>query len=78
MVKMTAKLMRKNVHEIDLLVSLPFDQVVKHVSGVLGKAGRPVETVPGFGGGPNGSRCRRRRCRRTEPRSGYRASVEGR
>ncbi|MFC8536740.1 hypothetical protein ACFUJY_22800 [Streptomyces sp. NPDC057249] len=50
LVKMTAKLMRKNVHEIDLLVPLPFDQVVKHVSGVLGKAGRPVDTVPAGSG----------------------------
>ncbi|WP_405898957.1 hypothetical protein OG242_16900 [Streptomyces sp. NBC_00727] len=46
LVRMMAGLMRKNVHEIDLLVPLPFDNVVKHVSGVLGKAGRVVETVP--------------------------------
>ncbi|MFB9514554.1 hypothetical protein ACFFT8_14950, partial [Streptomyces purpureus] len=46
LVRMVAKLMRKNVHEIDLLVPLPFDDVVKRVSRVLGKAGHAVETVP--------------------------------
>lgn len=46
MVRVMAKLMRKNVHEIDLLVPLPFDDVVKRVSSVLGKAGRAVETMP--------------------------------
>jgi hypothetical protein len=43
---MVAKRMRKDVHEIDLLVPLPFDDAVKRVSGVLGRAGRAVETVP--------------------------------
>lgn len=46
MVRVVAKLMRKNVHEIDLLVPLPFDDVVERVSTVLGKAGHAVETVP--------------------------------
>ncbi|MFJ7779230.1 hypothetical protein [Streptomyces yangpuensis] len=45
LVRVVAKLMRKNVHEVDLLVPLPFDDAVKRVSGVLGKAGRAVETV---------------------------------
>ncbi|MCZ7456507.1 hypothetical protein [Streptomyces sp. WMMC940] len=46
LVRVVANLMRKNVHEIDLLVPLPFDDVVKRVSGVLGRAGRAVGTVP--------------------------------
>lgn len=46
MVRVVAKLMRKNVHEIDLLVPLPFDDVVKRVASVLGMAGRAVETEP--------------------------------
>ncbi|MFB9462748.1 hypothetical protein [Streptomyces cinereospinus] len=45
LVRVVAKLMRKDVHEIDLLVPLPFDDAVKRVSGVLGGAGRAVETV---------------------------------
>ncbi|MER6476912.1 hypothetical protein ACFFSH_34125 [Streptomyces filamentosus] len=46
LVQVVAKLMKKNVHEVDLLVPLPFDDAVKRVSGVLGRAGRVVETVP--------------------------------
>ncbi|MFE4693335.1 hypothetical protein ACFRH6_25230 [Streptomyces sp. NPDC056749] len=46
LVRVVAKLMRKNVHEIDLLVPLPFADAVKRVSGVLARAGRIVETVP--------------------------------
>ena len=46
LVRVVAKLMRKNVHEIDLLVPLPFDDVVKRVSSVLGRAGHAAETVP--------------------------------
>ncbi|WP_171139568.1 hypothetical protein [Streptomyces sp. S3(2020)] len=37
-----AKLMKKNVHEIDLVVPLPFDEAVKHVGRVLGGAGPTV------------------------------------
>lgn len=44
LVRVVAKLMRKNVHEIDLLVPLPFDDAVKRVSRVFGRAGRVVET----------------------------------
>ncbi|WP_424922435.1 hypothetical protein [Streptomyces sp. wa53] len=46
LVRVVAKLMRKNVHEIDLLVPLPFDDAVKRVSGVLARAGHAIETVP--------------------------------
>ncbi|MFI7345860.1 hypothetical protein ACIBSR_06260 [Streptomyces sp. NPDC049936] len=46
LVRVMAKLMRKNVHEVDLLFPLPFDDAVKCVSDVLGKAGRAAETVP--------------------------------
>ncbi|MGW3291625.1 hypothetical protein ACWDR3_44075 [Streptomyces sp. NPDC001002] len=46
LVRVVAKLMSKNVHEIDLLVPLPFDDVVRRVSGVLRGAGHAVETVP--------------------------------
>ncbi|WP_267077734.1 hypothetical protein [Streptomyces sp. NBC_00059] len=46
LVRVVAKLMRKEVHEVDLLLPLPFGDAVKRVSGVLGRAGRVVETVP--------------------------------
>lgn len=46
LVRVVAKLMRKNVHEVDLLVPLPFDDAVKRVSGVLGRAGHVIETLP--------------------------------
>ncbi|MFG2129028.1 hypothetical protein ACGFNV_14685 [Streptomyces sp. NPDC048751] len=46
LVRAVAKLMTKNVHEIDLLVPLPFEDAVKRVSSVLGRAGRAVETGP--------------------------------
>ncbi|RNL72694.1 hypothetical protein EBF04_20270 [Streptomyces sp. I6] len=46
LVRMAAKLMRKDVHEVGLRVPLPFDEVVQRVSGVLGRAGRAVGTVP--------------------------------
>ncbi|MFI8323830.1 hypothetical protein [Streptomyces sp. NPDC085529] len=46
LVRVVAKLMRKNVHEVDLLVPLPFDDALKRVSGVLRRAGRAVEAVP--------------------------------
>lgn len=45
LVRVVAKLMKKNVHEIDLVAPLPFDAVVKRVSDVLGSAGRAVETA---------------------------------
>ncbi|QWB27164.1 hypothetical protein KJK29_33735 [Streptomyces koelreuteriae] len=45
LVRVVAKLMRKDVHEIDLLVPLPFDDAVERVSGVLNGAGRAVETL---------------------------------
>ncbi|MEU2539564.1 hypothetical protein [Streptomyces iakyrus] len=49
--RFVAKLMRKNVHEIDLVVALPFDDTVEHVAHVLGRAGRRVDAVsePGEG-----------------------------
>ncbi|MDH6605116.1 hypothetical protein M2164_000751 [Streptomyces sp. SAI-208] len=45
LVRVVAKLLRKDVHEIDLVAPLPFDAVVKRVSHVLGSAGRAVETA---------------------------------
>ncbi|MGW1209002.1 hypothetical protein ACWD5F_05140 [Streptomyces sp. NPDC002499] len=45
LVRVVAKMMGKNVHEIDLLVPLPFDDAVRRVSGVLRGAGRAVATV---------------------------------
>lgn len=48
--RFVAKLMRKNVHEIDLVIPLPFDDAVKHVVKVLGRAGRavgPMHVEPG-------------------------------
>ncbi|MFB6848166.1 hypothetical protein ACFCXS_25415 [Streptomyces sp. NPDC056373] len=44
--RFVAKLMRKNVREIDLVVALPFDDAVEHVASVLGRAGRTVGPVP--------------------------------
>jgi DNA-directed RNA polymerase specialized sigma24 family protein len=40
--RFVAKLMRKNVHEIDLVVALPFEDAVEHVAHVLDRAGRTV------------------------------------
>ncbi|WP_046259700.1 hypothetical protein [Streptomyces sp. WM6386] len=37
-----AKLMRKNVDEIDLVVPLPFGDAVERVVAVLGEGGQPV------------------------------------
>ncbi|MFD9023240.1 hypothetical protein [Streptomyces parvulus] len=52
LVRAVGRLMRKNVHEIDLHVPLPFGEAVKHVSAVLGRAGRGIDAVPaGSGGG---------------------------
>ncbi|MGK3944545.1 hypothetical protein ABK046_39740 [Streptomyces caeruleatus] len=45
LVRVVANLMRKNVHEIDLVAALPFEAVVKLVSAVLGSAGRAVDSV---------------------------------
>ncbi|MGW2276564.1 hypothetical protein [Streptomyces sp. NPDC001770] len=38
-----AKLMKKTVQELDLVVELPFDDAVRHVTGVLEEAGTPSE-----------------------------------
>ncbi|WP_239085264.1 hypothetical protein [Streptomyces halstedii] len=46
---LAAKLMRKNAHEIDLVITLPFDDAVKRVVGVL--EGRPVGPLPVQPGG---------------------------
>ncbi len=40
--RLVAKLMRKNVHEIELVVALPFEDTVERVAHVLGRAGRRV------------------------------------
>lgn len=39
---LVAKLMKKNVHEIDLAIPLPFDDAVQRVVSVLGGAGPTV------------------------------------
>jgi hypothetical protein len=39
---LVAKLMKKNVHEIDLAIPLPFDDAVQRVVSVLGGAGSTV------------------------------------
>ncbi|MGW2841436.1 hypothetical protein ACWCWD_27015 [Streptomyces sp. NPDC001493] len=44
-----AKLLRKTVRELDLVVELPFDDAVRHVTGVLEEAGTPTE--PAAAGG---------------------------
>ncbi|MER7477779.1 hypothetical protein ABTX60_08965 [Streptomyces sp. NPDC126510] len=44
--RLVAKLMRKNVHEIDLVVALPFEDTVERVASVLRRAGRTVGSVP--------------------------------
>ncbi|PPS75740.1 MULTISPECIES: hypothetical protein [Streptomyces] len=43
--RFVAKLMRKNVHEIDLVVALPFEDTVERVAHVLERAGRRVGPV---------------------------------
>ncbi|GHE67431.1 hypothetical protein GCM10017771_91160 [Streptomyces capitiformicae] len=43
--RLVAKLMRKNVHEIDLEMPLPFDDAVRRVAKVLGHAGRAVGSM---------------------------------
>ncbi|KUN69787.1 hypothetical protein AQJ46_18655 [Streptomyces canus] len=40
--RLVAKLMKKNVHEIDLDMPLPFEGAVERVVEVLGRAGRAV------------------------------------
>ncbi|GGY82072.1 hypothetical protein [Streptomyces omiyaensis] len=45
LVRVVAGLMRKNVHEVGLVVPLPFEEAVGRVLDVLGRAGRVVETV---------------------------------
>ncbi|MCX4586090.1 hypothetical protein [Streptomyces sp. NBC_01481] len=44
--RFVAKLMKKNVLEIDLVVPLPFEEAVEYVVHVLGRAGRTVDPVP--------------------------------
>ncbi|MDQ1016177.1 hypothetical protein [Streptomyces afghaniensis] len=44
--RLVAKAMRKNVHEIDLVMPLPFDEAVKRVAEVLGRAGRAGGSMP--------------------------------
>jgi len=44
--RFVAKLMRKNVHEISLVVPLPFEDAVAHVAKVLERAGRTVDPAP--------------------------------
>ncbi|MZF90391.1 hypothetical protein [Streptomyces sp. SID5643] len=44
--RFVARLLRKNVHEIDLVVALPFEDTVERVAHVLGRAGRRVRLAP--------------------------------
>ncbi|MGW0763166.1 hypothetical protein ACWD1Y_43045 [Streptomyces sp. NPDC002814] len=41
--RLMARVMRKNVHEVDLVVPLPAEQALGHVLRILGRAGRGVE-----------------------------------
>ncbi|MFE8989211.1 hypothetical protein ACFYMI_15485 [Streptomyces collinus] len=43
--RFVAKLMRKSVHEIDLVVALSFEDTVERVAHVLGRAGRRTDPV---------------------------------
>lgn len=45
LVRWVAMLMRKNVHEIDLVIPLPFDDAVERVSSMLAQVGRAVENT---------------------------------
>ncbi|MDF3145819.1 MULTISPECIES: hypothetical protein [unclassified Streptomyces] len=45
LVRWVAMLMRKNVHEIELVIPLPFNDAVEHVSGMLNQVGRAVENM---------------------------------
>lgn len=44
--RFVAKLMGKNVHEINLVVPLPFEDAVERVAKVLERAGRKVDPLP--------------------------------
>ncbi|MFE7980349.1 hypothetical protein [Streptomyces shenzhenensis] len=45
LVRLVAMLMRKNIHEIDLVIPLPFNDAAERVSRVLNQVGRAVETT---------------------------------
>jgi len=45
LVCLVARLMGKNVHEIDMVIPLPFLDTVKRVAGVLGPVGRSVDAT---------------------------------
>ncbi|OII69391.1 MULTISPECIES: hypothetical protein [unclassified Streptomyces] len=51
LVRVVAGLLGKDVHEVELLVPLPFDAAVQHVSRVLGRAGRACAAPPAGSGG---------------------------
>lgn len=51
LVRWVAMRMGNNVHEIDLVVPLPFHDAVERVSSVLHQAGRAVENMPSAPGG---------------------------
>ncbi|GLW48773.1 hypothetical protein Stsp02_44350 [Streptomyces sp. NBRC 14336] len=46
LVRAVAKRLKKDVHEIELLVPLPFHETVERVFGVIGGVGRAVEPLP--------------------------------
>ncbi|SBT94055.1 hypothetical protein GA0115233_10781 [Streptomyces sp. DI166] len=46
LVRAVARRLKKNVHEIELLVPLPFHEAVERVFGVIGGIGRAVEPMP--------------------------------
>ncbi|WP_208614602.1 hypothetical protein [Streptomyces regalis] len=43
--RLVAKAMRKNSHEVDMVVPLPAEEALDHVVRVLGRAGRHVESA---------------------------------
>ncbi|WP_149830628.1 hypothetical protein [Streptomyces tailanensis] len=51
LIRLVAKLMKKNVHEIDLVLPLAFEDAVEHVVEVLGREGRTVDPQPVQPGG---------------------------
>ncbi|MFI1358086.1 hypothetical protein ACH4TV_31555 [Streptomyces sp. NPDC020898] len=42
-VRLVARMLRKNVHEVDLIVPLPPEETLRHVVRVLEQAGRGIE-----------------------------------
>lgn len=47
--RLVARVLRKNVHELDLVVPLPSEETVRHVVRVLGREGRGIESTVAAG-----------------------------